>query len=196
MPLPLNSTENQILQTMTGLDMSAEFLGLLAGLHDMTGFSQPRISQALRGAKLFEHDKGVVLLKLVQEVEQLVSEFNVPVSLTDPAVIKQRLDERRFIGVHVEDLQVLGCSTEDFIKIASVSSPPDPNRVPEIVGRMKELHAEVQKIGHADVPVAVRWSDTLKIQYALTILLANKIANEQFNDHSLSAEAENVIRQV
>jgi len=93
--LTAQSIENRISEKMTSLNMSGDFLGQLTALYNMSGFSQPRISQALRGVKAFENQKGQQLYELICEVEQLCKTSDVPILLVSPSLIKQRLDERR-----------------------------------------------------------------------------------------------------
>jgi hypothetical protein len=93
--LAVHSIEKKISDAMARLNVSAEFLGQLTSLYGISGLSQPRISQALRGAKPFETVKGEQLLTLIQEITELCETSDVPVSLVNPALIKDKLDQRR-----------------------------------------------------------------------------------------------------
>jgi hypothetical protein len=87
------SIESAVQGVMDRRDMSADFLGLLAGMYGLSGSSQLRISQALRGARpfTFEHEP---LRVLVQDLDAYCeSVAPVPVSLKKPALIKPLLDE-------------------------------------------------------------------------------------------------------
>jgi|GEM_PF-6272354 len=72
---------------------SAEFLGHLAKLYNISGASQSRISQALRGVNPFayEHESFRVLVQNLEEY--LISVEPIPVRLVNPALIKMLLDE-------------------------------------------------------------------------------------------------------
>src|SRR5882762_7370164 len=87
------SIECTLQDVMDRRDMSADFLGLLAAMYTISGSSQSRISQALRGARpfTFEHEP---LRVLVQDLDTYCeSVAPVPVSLKKPALIKTLLDE-------------------------------------------------------------------------------------------------------
>ncbi len=87
--------ENQISQTMDRIRLSALVLGQLTSLYGMTGLGQPRISQALSGAKPFDNLKGQQLLNFVREIERMRDYYGVPLMFNDSARIKQMLDARR-----------------------------------------------------------------------------------------------------
>src|SRR5882762_4927610 len=87
------SIECTLQDVMDRRDMSADFLGLLAAMYSISGSSQSRISQALRGARAFtfEHEP---LRTLVQDIDDYCRSVEpVPVALKKPALVKQLLDE-------------------------------------------------------------------------------------------------------
>src|SRR5467141_1273524 len=87
------SIESAVQDVMDRREMSADFLGLLAAMYSISGSSQSRISQALRGARpfTFEHEPLRVLVQDLDEYCESVAP--VPVSLKKPALIKTLLDE-------------------------------------------------------------------------------------------------------
>jgi hypothetical protein len=89
------SIESTVQDFLDRRDTSADFLGLLAGMYGLSGCSQSRISQALRGARPFgfEHES---LRTLVLDLDAYCeSVAPIPVALKRPAAIKQLLDEFR-----------------------------------------------------------------------------------------------------
>jgi hypothetical protein len=72
---------------------SAEFLGHLSKLYNISGASQSRISQALRGTNPFTHEHEPFRI-LVQSLEGFLASVEpLPIALRDSALIKKILDE-------------------------------------------------------------------------------------------------------
>src|SRR5882762_3715431 len=87
------SIESAVQDVMDRRDMSADFLGLLAATYSISGSSQSRISQALRGARpfTFEHEP---LRTLVQDIDDYCRSVEpIPVALKKPSVVKALLDD-------------------------------------------------------------------------------------------------------
>jgi hypothetical protein len=86
------SIEGHVQRLIDERGASAEFLGQLSKLYNISGASQSRISQALRGVNgfTFEHDGFRILVQNLEEF--LVSMEPVPVALKNPQLIKRLLD--------------------------------------------------------------------------------------------------------
>jgi hypothetical protein len=87
------STEGYVQRLIDHRGASPEFLGHLSKLYNISGTSQSRISQALRGVNPFtnEHEPFRALVQNVEEF--LISVEPLPIALVNPSLIKMLLDE-------------------------------------------------------------------------------------------------------
>lgn len=90
------SVENRTLDVMNRRDFTAPFLSALAFQYGLSGLSQPRLSQAFSGMKPLGNESATQLWSLVQDIDDFCHSVRpIPVSLKNPLVVKELLDDFR-----------------------------------------------------------------------------------------------------
>jgi hypothetical protein len=90
------SVENRVQEVMGRRDFTVPFLAALAFQYGYSGFSQPRLSQAFSNMKPLENEKAQELWSLVQDIDDFCQSVRpIPVSLKNPLVVKELLDNFR-----------------------------------------------------------------------------------------------------
>jgi hypothetical protein len=94
--LATHSAESRILQRLTRLDASADFLAGLASVYLISGASSAKLSIAFRGGKALDNQTAQELLNLLDRCIALVNDASpLPLRFDNPGVIKSLLDARR-----------------------------------------------------------------------------------------------------
>jgi hypothetical protein len=91
-----HSAEGRALDFMNRRDCSTVFLGQFAALHNLSGLSQQRLSQAFSDAKPLDNQKAEELRSLISDLDGFChSVAPIPVSLRNPHLLKELVDDFR-----------------------------------------------------------------------------------------------------